>query len=247
VAEVLSVSAEWKPRREEPYELAVRLKQMLDRLSSVHPSLQHWLKLSKSPRISQLPFCKEPTDLAELSSLIEKGQYFKKAKKKKIDLGFRVQAWRDRGNGKHSGLIVWAGNGDSDGSTFPNWAQLSIVVGGTAEEKALARALIPAWRYMIQAWEPDRGNAYSYMFGTRSRGPGDPFPYLCGCWAAYVAKAQMCEVVLPPDALVQGMPDRGSLIMATAEAFDVMNPAHLRVARAIQETIEPVWSIPRFG
>src|SRR5882757_7132186 len=101
---------------------------MLDRLSSVHPSFQHWLKSSKSPKISQLPFCKEPTDLAELASLIERGQYFQKRKKKKIDLGFRVQAWRDTGSGKHSVLIVWAGNGDSEGSTFPNWAQLSIVV-----------------------------------------------------------------------------------------------------------------------
>jgi hypothetical protein len=117
----------------------------------------------------------------------------------------------------------------------------------TIAERDRFNALMLALRTLILEWQPDRGYAYSYRFGVRARGPGDPFPYLTGCWGAYVKSVDMAGVTLPQGAVTDVIEGRGTIALAKREPFNFEAPEQVRVAHSIQNTLEPIWQVGRNG
>jgi hypothetical protein len=238
---------DWKARTETAEEISYRLQRTLDGIYRFDPMFQNWRKSSSNETAAHLPFSQRPLVGPELTRIVQEGRYLEQSGGTQLERGFRVQAWDDLGNSKIVTLFVMAGDGDQHWPTYPNMVQISFSTNRTITEQDRFSALVRAWHSLILEWKPDRGYAYSYQFGTRSRRPSDPFPYLTGCWGACVKSADIAGVLLPQGAVTDVIDGYGTIVLATREPFNFESPEQVRIARDIQNKIEPIWSVGRNG
>ncbi|MGH9830687.1 MAG: Imm52 family immunity protein, partial [Blastocatellia bacterium] len=94
---------------------------------------------------------------------------------------------------------------------------------------------------IVEAWSPDRCAAYPLQI-LNLVGKGQ---YFRESWLQYLCP-WLASLVTPPPApvIVEHLPNGGLLMSATAETFDVENPAHMAAARAIAAAIAPLNALP---
>jgi hypothetical protein len=83
----------------------------------------------------------------------------------------------------------------------------------------------------------------AFKIETATQVPIDPtFPRsaLFIPWIAYLSAKRAAGVALAPEILTERTPDDGLLMSATTERLDPTNPAHVRHARIIAETLIPL-------
>ena len=215
------LSAFWGPRRETPAALAQRWLATVHQLRTLDPALAEWYR-GVNRRGVPLPL--EP---AAVEAAIADSE---------TDTGYRLTAMNDvAGRGPRVFAFMMKG-GD---------AWYNVVTFGTEmfsdPDPALLRYDLfkPALLAIAEAFAVQRAYAYSRAL-TKHWPPSGTFSGFPIAWISYVGPRAAPLITPPATALVERRPDGGLLMAATTETFDVGNPAHMRVARDIEQAVAPL-------
>jgi Immunity protein 52 len=238
--EVNHVKAYWGPREETTHDCAVRLARMLEELAEAHPAFSHWNKQAYSRAAANKPAWAMPPDIDELTKVFEKGRQFKdRPRIPWPEMGYRVPAWNGLDPPYGASLSVGPGTYTASRS-FPNTIDLGLNRAGPDNTDLINVAVLkPALRSVAMAWEPDYAVVVPWAYWPQAFG-GDGYPQLRSGWMTYLAPQYADQIIPPPAAIVEPMPNGRILLLATEEPFDMENPAHLAVAVAVQTALSPL-------
>ena len=216
-----NLSALWGPRRETPAALAQRWLATVRQLRALDPALADWYRGVDGRGV---PVLLEP---AAIEAAIAAGAN---------DTGFRLTAKSDvAGRGPRVFEFIMSG-GDID---------YNVVTFGTEllsdPDPSLLRYDLfkPALLAIAEAFAVQRAYAYPRALSKLwpPSGTDSGFPI---AWISYVSPHAAPLITPPPKVLVEHRPDGGLLMAATAETFDVGNPAHMEAARDIERAVAPL-------
>jgi hypothetical protein len=238
--EVNHIHAYWRPRAESAHECAVRLAWMLEGLVKAHPAFSQWNKQAYSRAAANKPAWGMPPDISEVTQVFENGRVHKDVPHVPWPgMGFHISAWNGHEPPYGASLRINAG-ASADLRSLPNTADLSLKrVGPDNADLINAATLKPALLSVATAWEPDYAVVVPWTYWPHVFGDGG-YPKLRSGWMTYLAPKYARRIVPPPAAIVEPVSDGGMLLLATEERFDMDNPAHLRVAGAVQEALTPL-------
>jgi len=97
---------------------------------------------------------------------------------------------------------------------------------------------------MANAWDATWCAAYPWAVIPLWSKPGPGQPHFRMAWITYLSP-RFAPLVTPPRSAIVDYTAEGGLVMtATADRFDVTNPAHLAAAREIEAAMAPVNALP---
>jgi hypothetical protein len=102
----------------------------------------------------------------------------------------------------------------------------------------------PALLAIAAAWDATWCAAYPWDILPFWAEPGPGQPHFQMAWITYLSPRFAPMVTPPRSAIVERTPQGGLIMISTEERFDVTNPGHLSVARAIEAALAPVNALP---
>jgi hypothetical protein len=213
---------------------------MLRDLTTLHPAFANWNKKARTRAAANQPAWNVPPDVGELTTVFEKGRQFKDAPRKPWpEMGYRVSAWNGRDEPNGASLSVHAGT-YATYSVYPNSVDLVLNPAGSDNADLICATVVKrALLGIVSAWQPDYGVVVCWDYYRRLFGERHWPPFRSG-WMTYLAPQYASRITPPPTAIVEPVPGGGLLLLATEERFSMDNPAHLAVADAIQDALDPV-------
>jgi hypothetical protein len=238
--EVNHVEAYWAPRAESTHDCAVRLARMLEGLTKAHSAFALWNKKANSRAAANKPAWAMPPNIEELTKVFERGRQYKDLPRVPWpEIGYRVVAWNGRDPPYGASLSVWPGSYGTSRS-LPNRVDLSLKRAGSDNTDLINAAVLkPALLSVATAWEPDYAVVVPWTYWPQVFGDSG-YPKLRSGWMTYLAPRYATRLVPPPAAIVESVPNGGTLLVATEERFDMENPAHLAAAGAVQTALGPL-------
>jgi hypothetical protein len=101
-----------------------------------------------------------------------------------------------------------------------------------------------ALKVMATAWDATWCAAYPWDLIARWPARVPPRPQFQMAWITYLSPRFAPMVTPPRSAITEYTPEGGIIMIATKDRFEISNPAHMAVARDIQEAIAPVNALP---
>ncbi len=236
-------------RRESPASLDTRFVQTLDSLSRIDPLYANW-SIIDAHAVSSSPLAAARSRIVEI---IENNVARDDAGGPDPDFGYYVTARTKKNiNPRNVSFRVVAGGKRSSSTT--------LEVGDYKVAPDLAIVTYPRFKAallaIIAAWHPQYAFAYAHRVGSvlvpiklgsleanQVKGvrqvPGDPtFPddfYIP--WLLYLSAPCVARLKVTSEIQTQRTPDGGLLMIAAEDRLDPANPAHIRCARVLAETL----------
>jgi hypothetical protein len=235
-----AISAIWEPRAETPRALAERFVGVTDRLAAIDPVFAQWYIWTSET--TEVPLDLQPEVLAEkIAQTVDLDVHGAPVPK----LGYRYIALNCKTDGEPSrgfALSMRAG-GFGRSPMYHNSIELDMLSGVIPDPDivtysiikqvvlALAEGCDALWcsaysSELVHLWENKRGPAFEIA------------------WISYSAPRIAHAVRPPQSAIVERRSDGGLLMTATAETFDIANPAHLAVAQDIATAVSSLRAAP---
>jgi hypothetical protein len=224
----------WGPRRETSDSLALRVRQLVDRLRVIDPIVAHWYNWVSETKAVSVDF--EHTALAkEIANRISRDDF---GEPEPVNGYYFSAVNNDKGGFSSRGLTLLM----HGGSLGQNFVGLNSDPDFTPDPDILTYPIFKAALLaMGETFEPDWGSAESSslreFWAPVPRGRG---PMLQLSWMTYVSPKLSHLITPPPSAIVERRPDGGLLMAATDETFSTSNPAHLAVANDILAAVAPI-------
>lgn len=226
------ISASWEERAETPDELAARFLRMIDSLKQVDPVFTLWTCGANRPKKFETVRDRYASEIAAGVTTDDGGE------PEPFD-GYWFGAFtRETPPDRSFSIRIKAGS--TVDRPFVNYMTFTTDSMANLDVNFMSYHLFRAiLGVIVDVWEPADAAAYSDAL-NKINGTShfrDPWiQYLCP-WLA--------RLITPPSsAQVEHLPDGGLLMSATAETFDVANPAHLAVAREIGAAMAPLNELP---
>jgi hypothetical protein len=259
----MTINSYWGPRPERPAELAGRCRQLLGTLASISPSFSNWSFVGRAPS-SVTGQYKGPDGVANffrdqyrtvalqdlpgdgLANLIEAG-VCRNSDDSPVPLsGYLFGAFTGSGRDTQSiSLDAHTGNSYLD-NYYVNSVQIKTRPICSQNRSTFTLPVLTAMMFAIaRAWDATWASIY----------PDDlaalwPPPYMKQrpsfnlAWVTYLSP-HFAPMVMPPRSAIVEYTQQGGLVMtATNDWFNVINPAHLAVARDIEAAMVPVNALP---
>ena len=221
-----NLSAFWGPRRETPAALAQRWLAVVRHLQTIDPVLAAWYRGVDGRGVPV------PLEARAVEALIADAF---------TDTGYRFNTRSDIAGRGRRVFELHMNAGDS-------W--FNVVTFGTEffsdPDPAMLRYDLFRSALLAIAEVFEVENAQAYPNSLREFRPRPPSKnlYFPISWLSYIGPRQACLVTPPTAGLVERRPNGGVLMVATAELFDVNNPAHMAAARAIESAVAPLSRTP---
>lgn len=236
-----SIEARWEARCEPVEQSAARVLEMLRMLGRCKPQFDRWIRTGWTRRESGVPFSTMPPQIGPMVRLLEAGRVGIRKGWPYLSSAHRFRARNTTiGHPAYlSGSIDWS-NTIQD---LPNHISIDLQYEAEAE---LQRYSIDFLRSVLlalaDAWEPavvriDFPGLWTQHY--KDNGCPEVLRFRAG-WMTYLAPQFACRIQPPPSALVELLPDGGTLISATHERFEIENPGHLAAYDAIQAAMTPL-------
>ncbi|MGH6838612.1 MAG: Imm52 family immunity protein [Methylocella sp.] len=228
------IHAYWERRAETPEALAARFVRLIDRLREIDPVFALWTCVSKRPKKFETMRDRYAEEVAAGLSKDDWGE-------PEPIYGYWFGALtREQARERIFSARIHAG------STYPkpfaNDAVLSRSSGIITDPSVITYNIFkPALLAMAEAWDPVCCAAYPDALIERVPG-GINFHE---AWIQYLCP-WLASIITPPSApvIVEHLPNGGLLMSATAQTFDVSNPAHMAAARDMAASIAPLNALP---
>jgi hypothetical protein len=230
------VHAYWGPRREAPEALAARFIKLLDRLSRIDPTFNHWIWTGAPRRPIQFEDIRSELAAAIAASIsradngdpipihgyrfgvINSMQFQPRA------MGVHVRA----GSWSVTKYIVNDADIETPWRVVPDPAIITFPI-FKAAVLALAESFDATW---CSAYPAEIMNYWTHG------------PHYRLAWISYVGPRFAPLITPPATGIVERQPDGGLLMAATDATFVTSNPAHLAVANDILAALAPLNALP---
>ncbi|MGH6853443.1 MAG: Imm52 family immunity protein [Methylocella sp.] len=225
--------AYWERRAETPEALAARFVRTIDSLQAIDPVFALWTCGSKRPKKFETMRDRYAEEVAEGLTKDDWGE-------PEPIYGYWFGALtRGQARDRSFSLRVHAG------STYPHpfanditflTNHNSIPDPAVITYEIFKRALLA----IVEAWDPLCCTSFPLaILNLVEKGL-----YFHETWIQYLCPWLASLVTPPASAIVEHLPNGGLLMSATAQTFDVGNPAHMTVARDIAAAIAPLNALP---
>jgi hypothetical protein len=242
--EVYSVTSYWGPRPEPPAALATRYLRMIASLSAIDPAFGNW-HFFDDEKATPLQGLRH----ADVMRMAEDGVWTAEDGTPTPQLGYRMGAGNGRKPARFAVTVsIHAGNREIV-PYFINSVLSRLIArddeGARAIDVDLLKAAVLA---IVAAWNVTYAAAYPVelldLWADAGSQPASSIPHFQMAWITYLSSRFAPLVTPPPSAIASRTPDGGLLMIATEERFDIANPTHMAVARAIEAALAPVNALP---
>ncbi len=239
--EAYEILAYWGPRRETAADCAPRVLRMYEALAKIDPLFESWTWVGR-----RRPIPMASLNAEKLVPLLEDGQNFSDFDHEPIpSYGYRFSAYNNR---EGPSEVIVGGNigGYSGAAGYDNTIELHTRPFG-APDPALVnfRVFRATLLTFAEIWPVSWGYARSYaMPELTPRDPKRGTSRFHGGWLTYLYPPFAAKITPPRSAMVEELPGGALLMIATKDTFDAANPAHVAVARDIEEALAPLNALP---
>ncbi|MGH6868333.1 MAG: Imm52 family immunity protein [Methylocella sp.] len=228
------VKAYWERRAETPEALAARFVRTIDSLQEIDPVFALWTCGSERPKKFETVRDRYAEEVAEGLTKDDWGE-------PDPIYGYWFGALtREQARDRSFSLRVHAGS--TYPAPFPNDITFYTKPRCIPDPSAVTYEIFkPVLLAIVEAWEPLCCTSYPLQILNLV----DKGIYFHETWLQYLCP-WLASLVTPPPApvIVERLANGGLLMAATAQTFDVENPAHMAAARAIAAAIAPLNALP---
>lgn len=244
------IRSEWRGRAETPASVGAKFVKTLDALSSIDRSLTNW-EVIDVRALSSLPLAAARPQIARIvendvarddfNEPDPSAGYYSCARTSMVNDPRNVSFTADAGGKRDSDTMLEFGEWDM----APDLAIINYAL-FKAALLAINAVWSPVWAFAPcvrsgSVLEPfDLGGAPASLVKSVPQVPGDPsFPdsVFHIPWLAYLSAPVAAGLTLAPQIQTERTPDGGLLMIATEDRLDPNNPAHVRNARILAETL----------
>lgn len=228
------ITAYWERRAETPDALAARFVRTIDRLQEIDSVFACWTSGSKRPKKFETV---RDHYAEEVAADLARDDW---DKPDPIN-GYRFSAFT-RGQPSNRSFSLRVHAGSTYPSPFTNDVKFltsrNIIPDPTVISYEIFKAALLA---IVEAWDPVDCAAYPLaILNLVEKGR-----YFRETWIQYLCPWLASLVTRPPaPVIVEHLPNGGLLMSATAETFDIENPAHMAAARSNAAAIAPLNDLP---
>ncbi|MGD0633561.1 MAG: Imm52 family immunity protein [Beijerinckiaceae bacterium] len=227
-----SISANLKDKRESIPEIATRFVKLLDSLGQIDPLMSKWFSMMEGD---------SPTPLKPDVRMIETSLHYW-ANRKTEDGSEPFYTFGATTNGyenvwRPDDLNIFLRAGTEQYNKIWFHTALEVAPNPHLVSFSLFKKILFA---TADAFDPKYSNAHpgaldrNFMMSKRNK-----LPIFAG-WMVLLPRELASQITPPPQAIQQTREDGSLFMAATDETFDVNNPEHLTVSKAMQDAIEPI-------
>jgi hypothetical protein len=229
---MVHISASLQNKRESIPEIATRFAKLLNTLSQIDPLVSQWFSMMDGDRPTPL---KPDARMLEKSILYWADEKIKENPNEVYTFCATTNGYENVWRPEDLNIVLTAGALKSNRVWFHTALTLApnphLVAYSTFKKILFATA---------DAFDPKYSSAYPAALDRDLMIPeGKKRPIFVG-WMVLLPRELACQITPPPQAIQQTREDGSLFMAATDETFDVNNPTHVAVSRAIQDAIAPV-------
>ncbi len=241
----------WHGRPESPASVGAKFVDTLDALTRINPIFANWL-LTDLRTMSSLPLAAARSNIA---ALVEKNVVLDDFRKPSPDRGYHAIGRTGKFKDPRSTRFKVDAGGKYRGGTLLEFGEHDVAPDLTIVTYPLFKAILlainaiwlPPWACAnafrsntVKVTESYPGGVQGYRLERLPMIPSEPtFPKSVFHipWITYLSASLAAGLDLPDEILTERTPDGGLLMIAVEQRLDPENPAHLRRARILAETM----------
>lgn len=231
----------WGSRRETAAACAPRVLRMFEALSKIDPLFEQWFWIRRGKGIPMASL-----DAEKLAPLLEEQQNFADFDHEPMpQYGYGIVASNGR-QGPTNATVMGSVGAYLNGHSYDNNIELHTIPTEPPDPALVDfRVFRATLLTFAEIWPVSWGYARPYaMPELTPRDPKRMTARFHGGWLTYLYPPFAARITPPRSAMVEELPGGALLMIATTDTFDAANPAHVAVARDIEEALAPLNALP---